>query len=377
MSDTGIFKTIHNDATCRARTGTITLPHGPVSTPVFMPVGTNGTVKAITRDDLEKIGCEIILSNTYHLYLRPGTEVIGRAGGLHNWMRWRRNILTDSGGFQVFSLAPFRKILDEGVKFRSHIDGAYHTLTPEKVVEIQTILGSDIQMQLDVCTSWGTEYREAEKALRITTSWLDRAKKAWEGRPDHYDGKLFAIVQGNFYKDLRERSVESVVAADTPGIAIGGLSVGEPFEVFSEFLAHTSRLLPDGKPRYVMGIGTPEFILEAIANGIDMFDCVFPTRTARNGLAFTRCGPLAIKKERNEFDFGPLDPECSCAVCKEYSRSYLRHLYKTGEILSSMLMTHHNLHFLHQLVLEARSAIESDSFEAFKTSFLARYREGA
>ncbi len=377
MTTTSIFKSIHNDATCRARTGIMTLPHGKVATPVFMPVGTNGTVKAITRDDLESIGFQIILSNTYHLYLRPGTEVIGKAGGLHEWMRWRRNILTDSGGFQVFSLAPFRKISDEGVKFRSHIDGSLHTLTPEKVVEIQTILGSDVQMQLDVCTSWGTEYREAEKALRITTAWLERAKRIWSAGPDHYEGKLFAIVQGNFYDDLRERSVESVVAADTPGIAIGGLSVGEPFEVFAFQLAHTARLLPEDKPRYVMGIGTPEFILEAIANGIDMFDCVFPTRTARNGLAFTRRGPLAIKKERNEFDFGPLDPECACAVCKEYSRSYLRHLYKTGEILSAMLVTHHNLHFLHRLVLDARAAIESDTFLAFKQAFLARYQEGA
>jgi len=341
-----------------------------------MPVGTAGTVKAMTSADLEEIGFEIILSNTYHLFLRPGTEVIEKAGGLHSWMNWKRNILTDSGGFQVFSLAPFRKINEAGVKFRSHIDGAYHVLTPERVVAIQTSLRSDIQMQLDVCTSWGAERKEAERALRITTDWLGRAKAAWDAREASYDGKLFAIVQGNFFKDLRERSVEAVVAADTPGIAIGGLSVGEPFEVFSEQLAHTAGLLPADKPRYVMGIGTPEFILEAISNGIDMFDCVFPTRTARNGLAFTSRGPLAIKKERNESDMGPLDPACSCKVCAGYSRAYLRHLYKCGEILSSMLLTYHNLHFLHALVLGAREAIEADAFPAYKKAVLERYAEG-
>ncbi|GAB1482824.1 tRNA guanosine(34) transglycosylase Tgt [Treponema sp.] len=374
MSET-IFTTFHRDAGSKARTGELTLPHGKVSTPVFMPVGTAGTVKALTRDDLEEIGFEIILSNTYHLYLRPGTEVLGRAGGLHEWMRWRRNILTDSGGFQVFSLAPFRKITEEGVKFRSHIDGSYHLLSPEKVVEIQTIIGSDIQMQLDVCSSYGTEYKEAEKALKTTDAWLIRAMNTWKAGPERYEGKLFGIVQGNFYRDLRERSVASVIASDCPGIAIGGLSVGA-FEVFAEHLAYTAAILPQEKPRYVMGIGTPEFILEAIENGIDMFDCVFPTRTARNGLMFTQRGPLALKKERNEFDFGPADPECSCRVCREYSRSYLRHLYKSGEILVSMLASYHNLYFLHKLVLDARKAIETDSFVEYKNQFLSRYREG-
>jgi len=371
-----LFVQQHRDAASRARTGTVMLPHGPVATPVFMPVGTNGTVKAITTDNLREIGFEIILANTYHLYLRPGTDVIGASGGLHRFMHWDRNILTDSGGFQVFSLAPFRKITDEGVTFRSHIDGSTHVLSPEKVVEIQTILGSDIQMQLDVCTSWGTEYREAEKALKITDQWLLRAKKTWEAGPDSYRGQLFAIVQGNFYKDLRQQSAEAVVAADTPGIAIGGLSVGEPFEVFADFLASTAALLPDPKPRYVMGIGTPEFILEAIGQGIDMFDCVFPTRTARNGLYFSRQGPVNIKKERFEFDQSPVDAECTCTVCRNYSRAYLRHLFKTGEILSSMLATYHNLHFLHDLVLGARRAIQVDGFTAFKKAFMDRYKEG-
>ncbi len=371
-----IFSVDHQEPASRSRLGTLTLPHGTVDTPVFMPVGTNGTVKAITKDDLEEIGFQIILSNTYHLFLRPGTEVLGKAGGLHSWCGWNRNILTDSGGFQVFSLAPFRKITDEGVKFRSHVDGAYHFLTPERIVEIQTIIGSDIQMQLDVCTSWGTEYREAEKALRITVDWLNRAKRAWLSGPESYRGKLFGIVQGNFYKDLRERSVEALVAADTPGIAIGGLSVGEPFEQFSEFLAHTAALLPADKPRYVMGIGTPEYILEAVENGIDMFDCVLPTRIARNGMLFTRRGNLVIKKERNELDFGPIDPECDCKVCREYSRSYLRHLYKTSEILGSMLSTYHNLYFLHRMMKEIRESIRENRFAEYKRNFLSRYGEG-
>ncbi|GHT94818.1 queuine tRNA-ribosyltransferase [Spirochaetia bacterium] len=370
----GFFTIHHRDGTCRARTGTMTLPHGNVETPVFMPVGTNGTVKALTKDDLLEIGFQIILSNTYHLYLRPGTEVIAAAGGLHDFMRWKGAILTDSGGFQVFSLAPFRKIRDEGVEFRSHIDGSYHTLTPESVVDIQTILNSDIQMQLDFCTSWGISHREAEEALRITALWLDKAKTAWDEKRDQgYQGKLFSIVQGNFFRDLRERSAELAVAADTPGIAIGGLSVGEGTETFLEYLAFTAALLPDGKPRYVMGIGTPEYILGAIEQGIDMFDCVFPTRTGRNGHVFTRNGPFSLKKAENRLDFRPIDETCGCKVCREYSRAYLRHLFKTQEILCSMLASYHNLYFLHNLVLEARKAIGEDRFLAFKDDFLRTY----
>lgn len=376
--DNSIFTLLHQDLSSKARTGIMQLPHGSVETPVFMPVGTNGTVKAITVEDLHEIGFQIILSNTYHLYLRPGTDVIGASGGLHRFMNWDKNILTDSGGFQVFSLAPFRKITEAGAKFRSHIDGSYHLLSPERVVEIQSILGSDIQMQLDVCTSWGTEYKEAEKALKITDNWLKRAKMTWTSIINEgvYEGKLFAIVQGNFYKDLRERSAESVIAANTPGIAIGGLSVGEPFDVFAEYLAFTTALLPQNKPRYVMGIGTPEFILEAIGEGIDMFDCVFPTRTARNGLLFTKNGPITIKKEKYEYDFNPIDPECTCKVCRNYSRSYMRHLYRTGEILSSILASYHNLYFLHDLVKKARQAINEDRYDQFKKEFLSSYLQG-
>jgi queuine tRNA-ribosyltransferase len=373
----GCFSPLHIDSSCRARTGILELPHGKVSTPAFMPVGTNGTVKALTVDDLEAIGFEIILSNTYHLYLRPGTEVIAAAGGLHRFMNWGKNILTDSGGFQIFSLAPFRKIDPLGAKFQSHIDGSRHFLGPGEAVAIQALLGSDIQMALDICTGWGTPRREAEEALNITADWLGRAKQVWEGKRDNegYRGLLFGIVQGNFYPDLRRQSVELTVAADTPGIAIGGLSVGEPPEVFAEYLDVTAALLPPEKPRYVMGIGTPDYILGAIEAGIDMFDCVLPTREARNGRVFSRRGPFALKKAENRLNFQPIDEECGCKVCRNYSRAYLRHLFKTQEILCSMLASYHNLYFLHDLVKNARRAIEADQFTAFKSDFLSRYRE--
>jgi queuine tRNA-ribosyltransferase len=347
-----------------------------------MPVGTNGTVKALTVGDLEEIGFEIILSNTYHLYLRPGTEVLGAAGGLHKFMNWKRNILTDSGGFQVFSLSALRKISREGARFQSHIDGSRHFLTPEKVVDIQTLIGSDIQMQLDFCTPWGSSRGDAEKALAITGEWLCRAKRRWEEKragsetPNSPGGSLFSIVQGNFYRELREQSAEACIKADTPGIAIGGLSVGEPPEVFSEFLSFTASLLPGEKPRYVMGIGTPEYILDAIEQGIDMFDCVLPTREGRNGRVYTRQGPFALKKNENRLDFLPIDQECGCRVCREYSRAYLRHLFKTREILCSMLASYHNLYFLNDLVKNARRAIEENRYGSFKKEFLSGYNRG-
>jgi queuine tRNA-ribosyltransferase len=342
-----------------------------------MPVGTCGTVKAITVEDLKEIGFELILSNTYHLYLRPGMDVIAAAGGLHRFMAWDRNLLTDSGGFQVFSLSLLRKVLSEGVWFQSHIDGSRQFLSPEKAVEIQCVLGSDIQMQLDVCNAWGASYKDSEKALAITCEWLGRAKAAWEDkRAQGYNGSLFSIVQGNFFSDLRKRSAEACIASDTPGIAIGGLSVGEPSEVFTEMLALTAAMLPEQKPRYVMGIGTPDYILEAIENGIDMFDCVTPTREGRNGRVYTRQGPLSLKKNENRTDFTPIDKECGCKVCKQYSRAYLRHLFKSREILCSMLASYHNLFFLNQLVIDARRAIEEGRFMAFKKEFLARWGTG-
>ena len=376
MADS-IFTIKNRSSFCAARTGLLELPHGRLETPVFMPVGTNGTVKALTADDLSEIGFQIILSNTYHLYLRPGMDVIKAAGGLHSFMGWNRNILTDSGGFQVFSLAPFRKITPEGIKFRSHIDGSYHSLSPEDVADVQTFLGSDIQMQLDVCTAYGAAEKEARKALDITSLWMERAKTRWEEQKlAGYKGHFFPIVQGNFFRDLRIESAERVIEANAPGIAIGGLSVGEPEEVFLEYLAFTAALLPDALPRYVMGIGTPEYILGAMEQGIDMFDCVFPTRNARNGNVFTVGGSFALKKAENRLDFSPIDEECGCKVCRSYSRAYLRHLFKTREILCSILASYHNLYFLNELVRKARAAITEDRFLEFKKDFLFRYNEG-
>ena len=370
-----IFKIYHSDKNSKARTGCLQLPHGPVQTPVFMPVGTSATVKAMTKDWLDEIGFEIILANTYHLYLRPGADLLKEAGGLHGFSGWKKNFLTDSGGFQVFSLSKLRKINPEGVKFMSHIDGSRHFFTPESVVDVQTKFNSDIQMQLDVCTGFGTDVKEAKEALKITSDWANRAKAQWlMRREEGYQGNLFPIVQGNFYKDLRKESAEFVANLDLPGIAIGGLSVGETFDVYQDILNYTVDFLPQDKPKYVMGIGTPDFILEAVSNGVDMFDCVLPTRNARNGQYFTHDGPLSIKKEMYTHDFGPVDPECNCKVCKEYSRSYLRHLFKNDEILSSMLASYHNLYFLHNMMKEVRQAISEDRFEEYKTNFLKRYQ---
>jgi len=371
------FTSTGKDNLSKARTGILHLPHADTQTPVFMPVGTNGTVKALTTGDLKEIGFDLILSNTYHLYLRPGEEVIEKAGGLHRFINWDKNILTDSGGFQIFSLSALRKITQEGAWFQSHVDGSKHFISPEKAVTIQAILGSDIQMQLDYCTPWGASRKEAEKALAITTEWLTRAKNKWDEvvLSGVYSGSLFSIVQGNFFSDLRQRSVEVCAASGTPGIAIGGLSVGEPPELFNEILAGTAALLPEEKPRYVMGIGTPEYILTAIENGIDMFDCVVPTREGRNGRVYTRQGPIALKKTENRLDFTPIDKECGCKVCKEYSRAYLRHLFKTKEILCSMLASYHNLYFLNEMVVNSRNAIKENRFLEYKREFLSRYSE--
>lgn len=372
-----IFDIIHKDASSKARTGICRLPHGDVRTPVFMPVGTNATVKAITKDDLEEIGFEIILANTYHLYLRPGADLIMEAGGLHGFSKWNKNFLTDSGGFQVFSLSKLRKITAEGARFQSNIDGSYHLFTPENVVDTQVKFNSDIQMQLDVCSGWGVTKKEAIDSLKVTSDWLLRAKKRWEEKQnDGYKGMLFPIVQGNFFEDLRKQSAEFVSSLDMPGIAIGGLSVGEPQEEFLKFLNYTAGCLSENKIKYVMGIGTPDYILEAISNGIDMFDCVLPTRNARNGSYFTHDGMLSIKQERFAHDFSPVDKECNCKVCRNYSRSYLRHLFKSQEILSSMLASYHNLYFLNNLVKEARDAINNDRFEEYKKFFLTRFKAG-
>ena len=297
-----------------------------------------------------------------------------KAGGLHGFSKWNKNFLTDSGGFQVFSLAPFRKITENGVHFQSHIDGSRHVLTPESVVQLQRQFNSDIQMQLDVCTGYDISEQNAKEALKITSDWAIRAKNEWLKTKDlGYKGLLFPIVQGNFYPDLRKQSAEFVSELDMPGIAIGGLSVGEPKNVYVDMLSHTVQFLPRSKPRYVMGIGTPEYILEAVENGIDMFDCVLPTRNARNGSYFTRDGNLSIKNAKYAQDFSPVDKECNCKVCKEYSRAYLRHLFKEQEILSSILASYHNLAFLHQMIHEIRDAINENRFMEYKRNFLQRF----
>lgn len=372
-----IFDITHESADGKSRAGILHLPHGDVRTPVFMPVGTNATVKALTKDDLDEIGFEIILANTYHLYLRPGPDIIESAGGLHGFSGWRRNFLTDSGGFQVWSLSQLRRITEEGALFSSNIDGSRHLFTPEKVVDVQAQFNSDIQMQLDVCTGYGEDKKAAVRALEITNGWLRRARDEWlRKRDEGYKGILLPIVQGNFFEDLRSQSAEFVAEMDLPAIAIGGLSVGEPPEVFSSMLGFTASRLPVGKAKYVMGIGTPDYILEAVRSGIDMFDCVLPTRNARNGSYFTRDGSLPIKQERFARDFSPPDSECGCKVCRNYTRAYLRHLFKEQEILSAMLASYHNLYFLHNMMREIRAAIQEDRFEEYRTDFMRRYSSG-
>jgi queuine tRNA-ribosyltransferase len=369
-----LFTVTSRDTGSRARTGILDLAHGKVATPVFMPVGTNATVKAIRLEELAAMGTRLILSNSYHLYLRPGLEVIRACGGLHAFMAWDHNILTDSGGFQVFSLAPFRKVREEGVVFQSHLDGSRHELSPEDVVDIQRVLGSDILMPLDVCTPAGIDEKEAARAMELTTRWARRSLQRWQDGPA--SGCLFGIIQGNVFPALRLQSVEQLLELRLPGYAIGGLSVGEPFELFREILALTSQSIPEGHPRYLMGVGTPRYILEAVEQGIDLFDCVFPTRTARNAQAFTAHGPQSLKRQALRLDTGPLDPECPCEVCRRYSRAYLRHLFKTHEILAAMLTTYHNLFFLRRLVERSREAIGGQCFAAFKRDFLALYESG-
>jgi len=361
------------DGGCSARTGTLHLPRGDVEIPAFLPVGTNGTVKAIEHSTLRRIGYSLILGNTYHLYLRPGIEVIKKHGGLHGFSSWDGNILTDSGGYQVFSLASLRVLTREGIVFSSHIDGSRHFLTPESVVDMQVALGSNIQMQLDVCTAPGIGVNEAREAVEFTALWAKRAKQRYLEHSELSRGYLFGIVQGNFFKELRAMSSSLLLELDLPGYAIGGLSVGEDPESFKEFLRYTASLLPDDKPRYTMGIGTPRYMLEAVETGIDFFDCVYPTRIARNGTCFTPFGIVNIRNSRFKDDVRPIDPECICPACMSYSRSYLRHLFVAREILGSMLLTHHNLQFVFTMMKEVRRAITNGTFLDFKRSFLERF----
>lgn len=372
-----MFTIHHTDAVTRARTASLELPHGVVKLPAFMPVGTAATVKAVTHADLDALDYKLILGNTYHLLLRPGLEVIEAAGGLHSFSTWERNILTDSGGFQVWSLAKLRNVTAEGVIFRSHIDGSQHTFTPESVVDAQVAFGSDIQMALDVCSGYGAGREEVLEALERTTAWAQRAAVQWRIKADAgYRGLLFPIIQGGFDRELRRRSANELAELALPGIAVGGLSVGEPPELFAQVLEWVAELLPVELPHYLMGIGTPDYIFGAVRAGIDMFDCVFPTRIARNGTVFTRDGRLVLRHEAHTGDPSPIDTECGCSVCSRYSRAYLRHLFKSGEMLGPMLASHHNLAFMANLVSRIREAIEADEFVAYERSFLERFEAG-
>ena len=373
MSSALKFELIKKDAGSKARRGRITTPHGVIETPVFMPVGTQATVKAMKPESVNDTGAQIILANTYHLMLRPGSDIVREAGGLHEFMNWHKPILTDCGGFQVFSLGHLRKITEEGAAFSSHIDGSKHMLSPEKSMEVQNDLGSDIIMAFDECAPPDADYDYIAKSQARTTRWLDRCIAAHKN-PDTQ--ALFGIMQGGFFKDLREESAAAIVERDLPGYAIGGISVGEAKEEYIGVLEYAPDLLPENKPRYVMGIGTPDYILEAVERGVDMFDCVEPTRIARHGMAMTSQGRVSIKNAKYERDFGPLDPECDCYTCRNYSRAYLRHLFKAGETMSHMLLSEHNLRFLSKLSEDIRTSIDQDRFTAFKSEFYGKYYGG-
>lgn len=366
------YEFIKKDKHTNARRGRIHTPHGSIETPVFMPVGTAATVKAMRPEEVKAIGAEIILSNTYHLYLRPGHEIVKEAGGLHKFMNWDRAILTDSGGFQVFSLGALRKITEEGVKFNSHIDGSTHMLTPERSIEIQNALGADIIMAFDECVPYPADRSYVKDSLERTTRWLKRCKDFHKNVERQ---SLFGIMQGGMYKDLRRLSAAQIVELDLPGYAIGGLSVGEPGKIMYEILDDAVDLLPEDKPRYVMGVGTPDHLFEGVQRGVDMFDCVLPTRLARNGAALTSTGRISIKNSKFERDFTPLDHECDCYTCRNYSRAYLRHLYKSNEILSSILLSEHNLHFLINTMGKIRKSIEEDRFLEYKKEFYSKYED--
>ncbi|WP_307252688.1 tRNA guanosine(34) transglycosylase Tgt [Croceifilum oryzae] len=353
-----------------ARLGRLHTPHGVIETPIFMPVGTLATVKTMSPEELKEMDAQIILSNTYHLFIRPGHEIVKEAGGLHKFMNWDRPILTDSGGFQVFSLGDLRKITEEGVQFRSHLSGEKLFLSPEKAMEIQNALGADIIMAFDECPPYPAEYEYVKNSTERTYRWLKRCKEA-HGRPE--DQALFGIVQGGEYRELREESARQLVDLDLPGYAVGGLSVGEPHEMMFEILGYTTPLLPKDKPRYLMGVGSPEALIEGAILGIDMFDCVLPTRIARNGTTMTSEGRLVVRNAKFTRDFGPLDPNCDCYTCRNYSRAYLRHLIKADETFGLRLTTYHNLYFLLNLMHQVRQAIMEDRLLDFRDEFMMKY----
>jgi len=350
----------------RARAGRLVTPHGPVETPVFMPVGTAGAVKAVTVRDLEELGAEIVLANTYHLMLRPGDSLVAELGGLHGFTGWRRPFLTDSGGYQVFSLAGLRRLAEEGVRFQSHLDGTAHLLSPERSIEAQMNLGADVIMAFDECAPWPAPREAVEEAAARTTRWARRSREAHR-RGDQW---LFGIVQGGVHLDLRERSAREIVEMGFPGHAIGGLSVGEPGEERLRVLDHLEGLLPPERPRYLMGVGTPEDLLEGVARGVDMFDCVLPTRNARNGQLFTRHGRLSIRNAKHRADPRPPDPDCRCPTCRSASRAYLRHLHLAGEVTAAVLLTVHNLFYYLDMMRAMRQSIRLCRFEEFRAETL-------
>ncbi len=353
-----------------ARLGKIHMNRGVIETPIFMPVGTQATVKTMTPEELKEINSQIILSNTYHLYLRPGHKVIQGAGGLHKFMNWDKPILTDSGGFQVFSLGKLRKISEEGVEFRSHIDGSKHFISPEKAIEIQTALGSDIMMAFDECAPYPAERSYVKESLERTLRWARRCRDTHNNPAEQ---NLFGIIQGGMYTDLRKQSLEGLLELDFPGYAVGGLSVGEPKPMMYEILENITPIMPKNKPRYLMGVGSPDSLIEGVIRGIDMFDCVLPTRIARNGTAMTSHGRVVIQHARYINDYQSLDPECGCYTCKNYTRAYLRHLLKSNEILGLRLLTYHNLFFLLKLMQEIREAIKKDNLLDYRKSFFSKY----
>jgi len=361
---------LKKDTRTSARLGKLHTPHGTIDTPVFMPVGTQASVKTMSPEELKDIGAKIILSNTYHLFLRPGHELIRRAGGLHTFMNWNGAILTDSGGFQVFSLGDLRKITEEGVEFRSHLDGSKQFLSPEKAVEIQMALGSDIVMAFDECTPYPSTRDYAKQSAERTSRWLKRCQDTLTTTDRQ---ALFGIVQGGMFEDLRKQSAREITELDLPGYAIGGLSVGEEKEIMYEVLEYTVPLLPENKPRYLMGVGSPDALIEGVIRGIDMFDCVLPTRIARNGTAMTRFGKLVIRNAEYAEDFEPIDPTCDCYTCRNYSRAYIRHLIKADEILGLRLMTIHNLQFLINIMKEIRTAIAEGNLLEYRQKFFADY----
>lgn len=361
------FSVLNTDPGSAARCGLLSTPHGEVHTPAFMPVGTQGTVKSLTPDTVKALGAEMILCNTYHLYLRPGHQLIASLGGLHSFMNWQGPILTDSGGFQVYSLGKLRKLTQEGVIFQSHIDGSRHRLTPELAVEIQEALNTDIMMCLDECTPYPATFQEAESSLSLTLSWAERSRKA---RADASHQALYGIVQGGMYPELRKRAVEVLAPMNFDGYALGGVSVGEPKELMERIVRETTPLLPTDRPHYLMGVGTPEDIVKAVDCGIDLFDCVMPTRCARHGLLFTNAEKVVIKNARYREDNGPLDSDCDCYTCRNFSRAYLRHLYVAGEILAMTLNTLHNIRYYMRLMEQIRHAIGCGQYAAFKTRFL-------